>query len=279
MEKRVSLLSVIILSLTILISSLSSVSATITTSDDDSIRKNAQVFIEDVLPIDSAKWHIELKVDGNATKAWDRLESYNILTLDTDRVLVYFLGSMVGTADSLDVLFVIRDNIFTQGVMNIDNSPTYRQTYSQSVTPLSTDNVTSFLSEYQDWSMLDSTQMAMMLSNVNISQNISKTSGPLTMTIHPMDDSYDTTELLWMYPNGGKNVTFGVTFQKDFPVGFIDKRQLPLSALTPTPNLTSNAPETVDSTTIMLAIVGGTLAVAIISLVIYLRYRSIKRIH
>jgi hypothetical protein len=260
-------------------SSPSSVSATITDSADDSIRQNAQAFIETVLPIDSAKWHIELKIDGNATDAREQLEANNVSVSDGDRVLVYFMGSMVGTADSLEIIFVVRDNVFVQSIFNIDNSPTYRRTYRQYVTSISADNVTDFLTNYQEWSRLDSTQMAMMLSNVDIMQNTSKTSGNLTMTIHHTDDSYDTTELLWMYPAGGNTVTFGVTFQKDFPVSFIDERQLPLSALIPTPNPTSNASEPAVNTVFVFAIAGGTLAVVIISLAIYLRHRSIKVIH
>jgi hypothetical protein len=286
MRKRTSLFRTLLLSLAILTaflvssSSLLSVRAAVTANPDvDPLHKKAQAFIEDVLPIDSAKWHIELKVDGNPTEAWDRLEANNISTKDNDRVLVYFLGSMVGTADSIEVIFVVRDNIFVQGVMNIDNSPTYLQTYRQSVTAISADNVTDFLVNYQIWSGLDSTQMAMMLSNVDITQNTSKTSGNLTMTIHHTDDSYDTTELLWMYPTGGNDVTFKVTFQKDFPVGFYDQRQLPLSAATPTSTPTSNAPEPAANTALTLAVVGGTLAVVIISLPICLKYRSNKRIH
>ncbi len=255
------------------------VSFTVANNSVGAIREKAQAFIEDVLPIDSAKWHIELKIDGNAIDAREHLEANNVSVSGSDRVLVYFLGSMVGTADSLDVVFVIRDNIFIQGVMNIDNSPSYRQTYSQSVTPLSTDNVTSFLSNYQDWSGLDSTEMAMMLSNVDITQNTSETSGNLTMTIHHTDDSYNTTELLWMYHTGGNDVKFRVTFQKDFPVGFTDERQLSLSAATPASTPTSNAPESAPNSTLTLAIAAASLAVAIISLSIYLKSRSNKRIH
>jgi hypothetical protein len=254
------------------------VSFTVANNSVGAVREKAQAFIEDVLPIECINWLIELKVDGNATEAREQLEANNLSASGSDRVLVYFLGSMVGTADSIELIFVVRDNILVKGVMNIDNSPTYRQTYRQSVTPLSADNVTDFLVNYQDWSGLDSAEMAVMLSNVDIRQNTSRTSGNLTMTIQYTDDSYDTTELLWMYPFCSNDVRFGVTFQKDFPVSFIDERQFPLSAATPTSTPTSNVPESVPNSTFTLAIAAATLAAVLISLSIYLRTRSSKYI-
>ncbi len=194
----------------------------------------ALAFIEDVLPIDSSKWNIELKVDGNATGTREHLDMNNISASENDRVLIYFLGSMVGTADSIEVIFIIRDSTFLQGVMNIDNSPTYRQTYRQFVTSINDDNVTNFLAKYQSWSGLDSTKMIEMLSNLNITENKSISSNNILMTVqHPSDDK---TELSWTFLNGSDSREFRVSFQKDFPVSFYDERQI--SSITPTPTPT-----------------------------------------
>ena len=78
------------------------VSASTTTQD------RALAFIENILPIDSNKWHIELKVDSVASdiQAREHLDMNNIYAAENDRVLIYFLGSMVGTADSIEVIFI-----------------------------------------------------------------------------------------------------------------------------------------------------------------------------
>ena len=66
----------------------------------------ALVFIENVLPITSTQWHIELKVDGNSTdkQVLERLNMNNISVCNSDKVLICFFGSKVGTADSLEII-------------------------------------------------------------------------------------------------------------------------------------------------------------------------------
>jgi len=141
-------------------------------------------FIENVLPTDRTQWHIEFKVEGNASDI-NRLDKYSIFVMDDDRVLIYFLGSMVGTADFIDVYFVIRENQFVYGIIDIDNAPSY-STFGH---PLEVANVTRFLAKYQTWSELDSTQMIEMLSNVNLAQDTSTSSDNLTMTITSIDST------------------------------------------------------------------------------------------
>lgn len=116
-------------------------------SASPSEQNRALAFIENVLPIDSAQWHIELKVDGNATdtQVRQRLDINNIYVSNNDNVLIYFLGSIVGTADSLEVILVIRENNFYQGVVNIDVAPSYNSFGRQ----LEVANITSFLANYQ----------------------------------------------------------------------------------------------------------------------------------
>ena len=232
-NKKISI--IVILGLLTLAGQFYVVQSTSSTAQD-----RALAFIEDVLPIDSSKWNIELKVDSNATDTREHLDINNISASENDRVLIYFLGSMVGTADSIEVIFIIRDSTFLQGVMNIDNSPTYRQTYRQFMTSISDDNVTNFLAKYQSWSGLDSTKMIEMLSNLNITENKSISSNNILMTVqHPSDDK---TELSWTFLNGSDSREFRISFQKDFPVSFYDERQIS-SINTPSPTPTPTIPE------------------------------------
>jgi hypothetical protein len=181
-------------------------------------------FIQNVLPINSTQWHIEFKVEGNASDI-SRLDKYNISVRDDDKVLIYFLGSMVGTADSIDVNFVIRENQFIYGIIDIDNAPSY-STFGR---PLEVANVTNFLAKYQNWSGLDSTEMIGILSNVDIAQNTTLSSGNLTMTITRIDS---TTKLSWMFSDSHK---CEISFKNFFPTYFYDDRQIDN---TPTPTST-----------------------------------------
>jgi hypothetical protein len=183
-------------------------------------------FIENVLPINSTQWHIELKVEGNASGI-SRLDKYNISVRDDDKVLIYFLASMVGTADGIDVNFVIRENQFIYGIIDIDYAPSY----SVFGRPLEIANVTDFLAKYQSWSELDSTEMIEMLSNVDITQNSTSSSNNLTMNITRIDL---TTKLSWTFPNSHK---FEISFKNHFPTYFYDDRQIDSNTV-PTPTLT-----------------------------------------
>ena len=195
------------------------------TSDQD----RARDFVEDVLPIDSSLWHIELKVESNATGTRERLDKNNISALESDRVLIYFLGSMVGTTDGVEAIFIIRESQFIQSVIDIRNAPSY-STFRR---PLEVVNVTNFLVKYQSWSGLDSAEMIDALANVDLSHNASVSSGNLTMNITKIDAC---TKISWMFPDLRK---FEVSFQNYFPTGFYDERQLTLIP-TPAPTITQH---------------------------------------
>ena len=201
-------------------------------SASPSEQDRALTFIENVLPIDSSQWRIELKVDGNATDSQvrQRLDINNISVSNGDNVLIYFLGSMVGTADSLEVILVIRENNFYQGIVNIDDAPSYNSFGRQ----LEVANITNFLANYQSWSGSDSTKMIETLSNIDIAQNTSLTSGNLTMSINRTDAS---TAISWVFQDSR---TFDVSFQNNFPVSFYDERQINSIIPTPTPLPTIN---------------------------------------
>ena len=193
-------------------------------------QKRALEFIENVLPIDSTQWHIELKIDGNATdiQVSQRLESNKISVSNGDNVLIYFLGSMVGTADSLEVILVIRENNFYQEIMNIDAAPSYN-IFGR---PLDVANITNFLTNYQIWSGLDSTEMIETLTNVDITQNIKVSSVNLTMSINHTDAS---TAISWVFQDSR---SFNVSFKNNFPVSFHDERQIASIIPTSTPTTT-----------------------------------------
>ncbi len=198
-------------------------------SASPSEQDRALAFIENVLPIDSTQWRIELKVDGNETntEVRQRLDINNVSVSNSDNVLIYFLGSMVGTADSLEVIMVIRENNFYQGVVNIDDAPSYNSFGHQ----LEVANITNFLANYQNWSRLDSTKMIETLLNVDIAQNTSISSGNLTMSINHTNAS---TAISWVSQDSR---TFSVSFQNNFPISFYDERQIPSTMPTATPSV------------------------------------------
>ena len=239
-------------------------------SASSSEQNSALVFIENVLPIDSTQWHIELKVDGNATdtQVRQRLDINNIYVSNSDNVLIYFLGSMVGTADSLEVILVIRENNFYQGVVNIDDAPSYNSFGHQ----LEVANITNFLANYQGWSGSDSTKMIETLSNVDIAQNASISSGNLTMSINRTDAS---TAIHWVFQDSR---IFDVSFQNNFPVSFYDERQIHSIIPTPTPTTTQHPtnntgaelPQTEPSPTTIIVAVAFVIALAVaIGLLVY----------
>ena len=197
--------------------------------ESSSEQDRALAFIENVLPIDSAQWRIELEVDGNATNTQvrQRLDGNNISVSNGDNVLIYFLGSMVGTADSLEVILVTGENNFYQGVVNIDDAPSYNSFGRK----LEVANITNFLTNYQSWSGADSAKMIETLSNVDIAQNTTTSSGNLTMAINRTDTS---TAISWVFQDSR---TFSVSFKNDFPVSFYDERQIPSTMPTATPSV------------------------------------------
>jgi len=70
------------------------------------------------------------------------------------------------------------------------------------------------------------------LSNVDIAQNTSISSGNLTMSINRTNAS---TAISWVFQDSR---TFSVFFQNNFPVSFYDERQIPSIIPTPTPTAT-----------------------------------------
>ena len=176
---------------------------------------------------------------------------------------------MVGTADSLEVILVIRENIFYQGVVNIDNAPSYNSFGRQ----LEMANVTNFLATYQSWSGSNSTKMIETLSNVDVAQNTSISSGNLMMAINRTDAS---TAISWVFQDSR---TFSVSFQNNFPVSFYDERQIPSITPTPTPTTTqlptintgAKPPQTEPFPTTLLMVSVIVVAVVGLGLLVYLK--------
>jgi hypothetical protein len=221
----------------------------------------AMDFIENVLPIDSNQWHIELKVEGNASDV-SRLDKYNISVRDDDKVLIYFLASMVGTADGIDVNFVIRENQFIYGIIDIDYAPSY----SVFGRPLEIANVTDFLAKYQSWSELDSTEMVEMLSNVDIAQNTTLSSSNLTMSITRIDS---TAKISWTFPDSHR---FEISFKNHFPTYFYDDREID-SNTTPTPPQEDRNPPHLEPI-VYLVPVSVIVAIVVLSVLLFRRHRK-----
>jgi hypothetical protein len=78
---------------------------------------------------------------------------------------------------------------------------------------------------------LDSTKMMATLSNVDLTQNTSISSGNLTMSINHTDVS---TTIRWGFQDF---LTFDVSFHNNFPVSFYDERQISSTIPTSTPTV------------------------------------------
>lgn len=197
-------------------------------SASSSVQDRAIAFIENVLPIDSSKFGIELKIDGNATDIPKEIDLNNISFSNEDKVLIYFLGSRVGTMDSLNVVLAVRNNTIYQGAIDLHTGPRVGQSSLNEA-------ATIFLTRYQEYSGLDSTEMISMFTNVDLAQNASITLGSLTMTINRTDASpFANTEIRWVFQD---SLMFDVSFQNNFPVSFYDERQIPSTTPTPTPTV------------------------------------------
>ena len=180
-------------------------------ADSSTAQDRALAFIENVLPLHIDKFGIELKIDGYAADIPKEINTHNISFDSEDKVLIYYLGSRVGTMDSLNVILAVRNNTIYQCAVDLHTGPDVGQSSLK-------DAVTIFLTRYQNYSGLDSTAMVDMVSDIDLAQDISVTSGNLTMTIQHTGAAGDTTEFRWIYPDGSGYVAFDVSFQNNFPV-------------------------------------------------------------
>ncbi len=195
--------------------------------ESSTAQDRALAFIETVLPIETAKFGVELKVDGNASEIPVELDTHGVSFGGEDEILIYFLGSKVGTLDYLDVILAVRNNTIYRGAVDLHTGPNVGQSSLNDATAI-------FLTRYQDYSGLDSTAMVEMLSNADLTHDTSKSSGNLTMITQHNPDG--TTLLSWAYPNGSDYVVFDISFKNNFPVSFHDERQVQIIGYTYTPN-------------------------------------------
>lgn len=198
-------------------------------ADSSTAQDRALAFIENVLPLHIDKFGIELKIDDYAADIPKEINTHNISFNSEDKVLIYFLGSRIGTMDWLNVILGVRNNTIYKCAVDLHTGPDFGQSSLKEA-------VTIFLTRYQTYSGLNTTAMVNMLS-FDLTHDATKTSGNLTMTIQHSGASGDTTEFTWIYPNGSDYVAFDVSFQNNFPVSFCDERQIPSTSLTPTPTV------------------------------------------
>jgi hypothetical protein len=195
-------------------------------SASSTAQDRAVAFIENVLPIDSSKFFIELKSDSVPDKPVFFTNPNISFGGNGDQVLVYSLASKMGTMDWLTVILAVRNNIVYQcAVDDLATGPNVGQSSLNEA-------ATIFLTRYHNYSGLDSTEMINMLSNIDFSQNASIPLGNLTMTINRTDAS---TAFNWVFHDSRK---FDVSFQNNFPVSFYDERQIPSIVPTQTPTTT-----------------------------------------
>lgn len=206
-------------------------------ADSSTAHDRALTYIENVLPLNIDKFGIELKIDGYATDIPAELNTHNIRFNNEDKILIYFLGSRVGTLDYLNVILAVRNNTIYQCAVDLHTGPDIGQSSLN-------DAVTIFLTRYHEYSGLDSKAMVDMVKTVDLTQDTIITSGNLTMTIQHTGDSSDTTEFCWIYPAGNSYATFNVYFFNNFPVSFSHETSISIDEIPsnptpmPTPTLT-----------------------------------------
>jgi hypothetical protein len=172
----------------------------------------------------------------------------------------------MGTMDSLNVILAVRNNVVYQfAVDNLATGPNVGQSSLNQA-------ATIFLTRYQEYSGLDSTEMINILSNVDLAKNTRITLGNLTMAINRMDTS---TEIQWAFPDAR---AFNVSFQNNFPVSFYDERQIPSTTPIPTQLPTINTgpepPKTEPFLTTLTIVIIVSVAVAGVGLLVYLKKRQ-----
>jgi hypothetical protein len=167
-------------------------------------------FIENVLPVDAAKYNITLKkpipsLDNNVTYM--------------ERYLLENQGN------TLEIDFTYKNNILqfcTTYVMN--GSILLKDKYISNV-----DVALDFLEKYQNYSKLDSTQLISLLQEVNSSENRTLTSGNLTLAIKngEFPQATQTNSFMWTYVLDGCEYTqLSLSLNNGTFGGFGDSRAL-----------------------------------------------------
>ena len=237
-------------------------------SASSSNQDSAVAFIENVLPIDSSKFFIELKSDRVPDKPVFFTNQNISFGGNGDQVLIYFLASSMGTMDSLNVYLVVRNNIVYQFAVDLHTGPNVGQSSLNEA-------ATIFLTRYQNYSGLDSTKMINLLSNVDSTQNASITLGNITITINHMDDS---TKIRWVFPDSRK---VEVSFQNYFPTSFYDDYQISSNSTpTPTPTATNSTSGYSDwsVTVVVITVIISILVVVVVAgILVYFKKRNFKR--
>ncbi len=241
-------------------------------ADSSTAQDKALAYIENVLPLNIDKFQIKLMINGYAADIPQELDTHNISFEGEDKVLIYFLGSRVGTMDWLNVVLAVRNDTIYKCAVDLKTGPDIGQSSLKEA-------ATIFLTRYQTYSGLNTTAMANMLS-YDLTHDSTVTSGNLTMTIQHTGASGGTTEFTWIYPNGNDYFAFEVSFQNNFPVSFYDERQIPTTTPSPTApigtiNTGPHMPETEPFPTLTVLVVALILlAVVIASVLLYKRNRK-----
>ncbi len=182
-------------------------------ADSLTVQNRALAYIENVLPLHIDKFGIKLMIDGYVADIPEELDTHNLSFDSEDKVLIYYVGSRVGTMDTLNVIFAVKNNTIYKCAVDLHTGPDIGQSSLKEA-------ITIFLTRYQEYSGLDSKAMVDMVKDVDLTQDTSIISGNLTMTIQHTGAYGDTTEFRWIYPCGNGYAAFNVSFFNNFPVSF-----------------------------------------------------------
>ena len=189
-------------------------SAPPSTDSNDFIQKAPQTegvrFIENVLPIDTAKYNITLKkpipsLDNNVTY--------------TERYLLQ------NPKNTLEIDFTYKNNILQfSNTYVMNGSILLKDKYQSNV-----DVALDFLEKYQNYSKLDASQLINLLQEVNSSENRTLTSGNLTLAISNAEfpQGTQTNSFMWTYVLDGCEYTrLSLSLNNGTFDGFGDSRAL-----------------------------------------------------
>lgn len=181
----------------------------------------ALTFIENVLPIDSTKYTITLRNYGMPKLPELGLTQPNNAKQE---ILTYSLESKDSV---MDVICTIQNDVlYSCNVYVLKGAVISDRPYSDVI-----DAVTSFLQKYQAYSKMDSTEMIAMLSNIDLSKNMTTISGNLKLTVTHIDLTGtafgDTIDFRWVQTfNECDYLSINIYFSNGFFSGFIDHRAI-----------------------------------------------------
>jgi hypothetical protein len=179
---------------------------------------NGWQFIKDVLAIDASKFNVTSRSSDGPKASFATPEQIAL----TPHLIDYHLNSSKNTLQIS--LYYVNGTLSGANMYVYTGNPIFKQTYNNL-----TERVRAFLSDYQSFSGLDSTEMRQSLDKITTIENSTVTLGNLKLTITHKDLSMtafgDTYSFNWANSiNNCEYQVAGITFSNGDVSGFTDQR-------------------------------------------------------